>query len=134
MNGHGKISKTLSEQKRVTERHIHRFKNNPVFKIKIYIYLYREMYEKQTTNLCSNLLAGTTSAAGSREGRSRVKRVLSHLTLYTYIVLYESFIKTYPWTTCIFLTGDNSKTTIIAIYSIPMGTENFAFKANSFVL
>lgn len=27
MNGHGKISKTLSEQRRVTEQHIYRFKN-----------------------------------------------------------------------------------------------------------
>lgn len=91
------------------------------------------MYEKQTTNLYSNPLAVRTSGAGSRDGGSRVRRVLSHLTLYTYIVLYESFIRTYLWTTCIFLTGDNSKTAIIAIYSIPMRTENFAFRANSFV-
>lgn len=42
------------------------------------------------------------------EGRSRVKRVLLHLTLYFWI-----FVRTHPQTTCSFLTGGNSKTTVL---------------------
>lgn len=41
------------------------------------------MYEKQTTNLDSNLLAVITSQEASGKGRSGVKRALSHLTLYS---------------------------------------------------
>lgn len=40
------------------------------------------MYEKQTTNLDSNLLV-IPSQAGSGEGRSRAKRALSHRTRYS---------------------------------------------------